>query len=70
MALYTFSFLDKKQGQFLRCGPMWHIFIEQENKLPKDLLTHLAEVISKSRGRWCHGQILDCFRGVLICIHK
>lgn len=70
MALYTFSFLDKKQGQFLRCSPMWHIFIEQENKLPKDLLTHLAEVISKSRGRWCHGQILDCFRGVLICIHK
>lgn len=37
---------------------------------PKDLLTHLAKVISKSRGRWCHGQILHCFGGVLICIYN
>lgn len=27
-------------------------------------------MISKSRGRWCQGQILHCFRGVLICIYK
>ena len=40
----------------------------QENKLPKDL-THLAEVISKSCGRWCHDEILPCFRAVLICIY-
>lgn len=37
---------------------------------PKDLLTHLAKVISKSRGRWCHGQILHCFWGILICIYN
>lgn len=69
---YHFSFfsIKKKQCHFLCYSPIWHIFIEQENKLPKDLLTHLAEVISKSRGRWCHGQILHCFRGVLICIYK
>lgn len=42
----------------------------QENKLPKDLLTHLAEVISKSWGRWCHDQIQHCFRGVLICTYR
>lgn len=55
--------------RLLYYGLIWHIFIEQENKPPKDLLTHLAEVISKSRGRWWHDQILHCFRGVLICIY-
>lgn len=60
----------KKQCRFLSYRPIWHIFVVQENKLPKDLLTHLAEVISKSWGRWCHGQILHCFRGVLICIYN
>lgn len=62
--------INKNSGHFLCCSPIWHIFIEQESKLPKDLRTHLAEVISKSWGRWCHSQPLHCFRGVLICIHK
>lgn len=50
-----FPFQIKKHYQFGCCGLTWHIVIEQENKLPKDLLAHLAEVISKSRGRWCQG---------------
>lgn len=66
----SFFPINKHSGHFLCYSQIWHIFIEQENKLPKDLRTHLAEVISKSWGRWCHSQPLHCFRGVLICIHK
>lgn len=49
---------------------IWNIFIEQENSLPEDMVIHLAEVITRSWGRCCHGQPLHRFRRVWICIHK
>lgn len=67
------KFLLKKNKK----KPQWFLYFTDTNGLFSlwsktsilKNLTHLAEVISKSCGRWCYSKIPRCFRGVLICVY-